>query len=118
MPTAAVEWGRSVGCLVVVGADRFEAIVRDDGRVSVRNVVYGIGKAHAGTELHVIIDGPRIAFWHTLTGELVAEHQVPPPGVQIVGFTKYNINRTPEPEPPGNFRSVTDVLRHEVSPMS
>lgn len=28
MPTEAVEWGRSAGCLVAVGADRFEAITR------------------------------------------------------------------------------------------
>lgn len=75
--------------------------------VSVRNVVYGIGKAHAGAELHVIIDGPRIAFWHTRTGELIAEHHVPPAGVKIVGFTKYNMSRTPEPP-----------LTPEVSPMS
>lgn len=85
----------------------YRRTVRTDGRVSVRNVVYGIGKRHAGTELHVIIDGPRIAFWHTRTGELVAEHHVPPPGVKIVGFTKYNMGRTPEP--PAN---------PEVSPMS
>ncbi len=78
----------------------YQRVVRTDGRVSVRNVVYGIGKAHTGAELHVTIDGPRIAFWHTRTGELIAEHHVPPPGVKIVGFTKYNMNRAPEPEPP------------------
>ena len=87
----------------------YRRVVRADGRVSVRNVVYGIGKRHAGTELLVIIDGPRITFWHTRTGELIAEHQVPPPGVKIVGFTKYNMNRTREPEPP---------VTPEVSPMS
>lgn len=87
----------------------YRRVVRSDGRVSVRNVVYGIGKGHAGTELRVIIDGPRIAFWHTRTGELVAEHHVPPAGVKIVGFTKYNVKHTAEPEPPATT---------EVSPMS
>ncbi len=64
-------------------------------------------KTHAGTELHVIIDRPRIAFWHTRTGELVAEHHVPPPGVKIVGYTKHNANRASEPP-----------MAPEVSPMS
>lgn len=74
----------------------YSRTVRRDGRVSVRDVVYGIGKAHVGEELHVITDGETLLFWSTQTGELVAEHQIPAPGVKHVGFVRYN--RTPTTE--------------------
>lgn len=75
--------------------DEYRRTVRMDGRVSVRNVVYGIGKSHVGENLHVIVDETQITFWSARTGELIAEHHLPAPGVKHVGFVRYN--RTPNP---------------------
>lgn len=74
----------------------YQRTVRMDGRVSVRNVVYGIGKHHVGEELHVIVGEATVTFWSTLTGELIAEHAIPEPGVKHVGFVRYN--RAPNTE--------------------
>lgn len=68
----------------------YRRTVRMDGRVSVRNVVYGIGRNHTGTELHVIVGEKTVTFWSTRTGELIAEHQLPEPGVKHVGYVRYN----------------------------
>lgn len=68
----------------------YRRTVRPDGRVSVRNVVYGIGKNHTGQELHVLVSETTMTFWSTRTGELIAEHQLPAPGVKHVGFVRYN----------------------------
>lgn len=74
----------------------YQRTVRRDGRVSVRNVVYGIGKGHVGEALHVIVGETTVTFWSTRTGELIAEHPIPEPGVKHVGFVRYN--RTPTTE--------------------
>ena len=80
--------------------DEYRRTVRMDGRVSVRNVVYGIGKSHVGENLHIIVGETAITFWSTRTGELIAEHQLPAPGVKHVGFARYNRKRpTFEPVP-------------------
>ena len=68
----------------------YRRTVRTDGRVSVRNVVYGIGKEHVGEELHILLDKATVTFWSTRTGELVGEHPLPEPGVKHVGYVRYN----------------------------
>lgn len=68
----------------------YRRTVRSDGRMGVRNVVYGIGKSHFGEALHVIVGETTVTFWSTRTGELIAEHPVPEPGVKHVGFVRYN----------------------------
>ena len=76
----------------------YRRTVRMDGRMSVRNVVYGIGKHHVGQELHVIVGEATVTFWNTRTGELIAEHPVPEPGVKHVGFGFVRYNRAPNTE--------------------
>jgi hypothetical protein len=63
--------------------------VRADGRVSIRNVVYGLGKAHAGRAAHVVC-AETVSFRDASTGEIIAEHPIPKPGVKHVGFTRHN----------------------------
>lgn len=74
----------------------YRRVVRADGRVSIRNVVYGIGRDHAGEALHVIVGEATVVFWSTSTGELIAEHQLPAPGIKHVGFVRYNRPAKPE----------------------
>lgn len=50
--------------------------------MSIRDVVYGIGKRHAGTELHVIVGETTAAFWSASSGELIAEQTLPAPGTK------------------------------------
>lgn len=89
--------------------DEYLRTVRRDGRVSIRDVVYGIGKAHTGQELHVIVSETTATFWSTSTGELIAEHTIPAPGTKHVGYVRYaRKNPTPDQTPPNP----------EVSPMS
>ncbi|RXW33546.1 hypothetical protein [Propioniciclava flava] len=66
--------------------------------MSIRDVVYGIGKRHAGTELHVIVGETTAAFWSTSSGELVAEQTLPAPGTKHVGYVRKN--PTPGQTPP------------------
>ena len=80
--------------------------------MSVRNVVYGIGKHHVGQELHVIVGEATVTFWNTRTGELIAEHPVPEPGVKHVGFGFGPLQPSPE------HRTVHDVLINQLSEMS
>jgi hypothetical protein len=82
----------------------YRRTVRSDGRVSIRNVVYGISRNHTGEELHAIV-GDTVTFWSTRTGELIAEHAIPKPGIKHVGYTRYNRKppapgqTPPNPEP-------------------
>ncbi|MGO1507133.1 MAG: hypothetical protein ACTHW5_03700 [Microbacterium sp.] len=74
----------------------YRRTVRMDGRVSIRNVVYGIGRDYTGTELFAIIGEATVTFWSTRTGELITEHQLPEPGIKHVGHVRYT--RTPKTE--------------------
>ncbi len=89
--------------------DEYRRIVRADGRVSIRGVVYGIGKTHAGRPVHAVIGAETVAFCDPATGEIIAEHPIPEPGTKHVGHRRYN-RKLPIFEP-----SDRD---HEVSGMS
>lgn len=58
--------------------------------MSVRDVVYGIGKEHVGEELRILVDKGTVTFWSTRTGELVGEYPLPEHGVKDVGCVRYN----------------------------
>lgn len=86
----------------------YHRTVRRDGRISIRGIVYGIGKEFAGLSVHVITGADTCAFWDARTGELIAEHPIPEPGTTHVGFVRYN-RRTPtfEPDPEPSPMSQT-----------
>ncbi|MET4706122.1 putative transposase [Frigoribacterium sp. UYMn621] len=88
----------------------YRRTVRADGRVSIRNIVYGIGQQHAGRELHVVIDEKTCAFWDLVTGEIIAEHPIPEHGTKHVGYARYT-RKLPVFTP-------TDPDSDEVSAMS
>ncbi len=74
----------------------YRRTVRMVGRVSIRNVVYGIGKPHVGEELHVIVGKVTVTFWSTQTGELIAEHPIPNPASSTSASSATTEPRTPE----------------------
>lgn len=78
----------------------YRRTVRADGRVSVRNVVYGLGKDHIGHEVYAIIGKATVTFWSAHTGEHIAEHPLPEPGVKHVGYVRYNRTATTSNKPP------------------
>lgn len=84
--------------------------VRRDGRVSVRNVVYGIGRNHTGTELHVIVGEKTVTFWSTHTGELIAQHQLPNPASNTSSTSATTALRKPTCPRCLNTSTVHDVL--------
>jgi hypothetical protein len=68
----------------------YRRTVRADSRAGLRNVVYGLGQAHAGRAIHAIIGDTAVAFWDATTGEIITEHPIPRAGVKHVGFVGYN----------------------------
>ncbi len=99
----------STGTSTATPTGEYDRIVRRDGRVSIRNVVYGIGKDHAGQTLHAVIGTNTIVFCDPATGEVIAEHPIPDPGIKHVGYVRYN-RKLPTFEPTGPGP--------ELSPMS
>ena len=65
-----------------VPPDEYRRIVRTDGRVRIRGVVYGVGKTHAGRPVHAVIDVETVVFCDPVTGEIIAEHPIPEPGTK------------------------------------
>lgn len=91
----------------------FEATVRIDGKVSIRNVAYQISRRLAGERLHVIIANRRISFYAITTGELLLEHDLPAPDIRYV---PNGLGRGTQITP-NNY--LPDTPRNpEVSPMS
>lgn len=96
-----------------VALHRGRRTVRRDGRVSIRDVAFGIGKAHTGQELHVIIGETIATFWSTSSRELIAEHTIPAPGTKHVGYVRY-ARKNPTPPNPECHRCPDT----ELSPVS
>lgn len=76
--------------------------VRSSGGVTIRDVAYQIGRPRAGEYVHVIVDTETISFFDTRSGELLAEHPLPEPGIRYVG----------------NGKPPRSAAREELSPMS
>ena len=74
-------------------------------------VTYRVGGKYGLQHVLVVADGNPITVTD-LDGEVLTEHTRPDPGVTYVG------NGRPLRHAPSNVRSVTEVLRHQVSPMS
>lgn len=87
----------------------YHRTVRPDGRVSIRNVVYGLGQKHVGRRVHAVVDVETVAFCDADTGEIIAEHPIPDPGTKHVGYRRY-ARKLPTFEPSGPDP--------ELSPMS
>lgn len=77
------------------GTGEYVRKVRSSGGVTIRDVAYQIGRAHAGEHVHAIIDASTIRFFDTRTGELLIEHPLPDPGIRYVGSGK---SRHPRPK--------------------
>lgn len=77
------------------------------GYVKLLGIRFKIGAGHAGAAVHVTWDPVSVHFFDT-DGTLLIAHRWPRPGDTYVGTGK-----RPRPAP-----TVTDVLTHEVSPMS
>ncbi len=84
--------------------------VRRDGTVKVHKIDYRLPPGHVGKLIHIEHDTTMISFYDTSTGELIIERTLPKPGPRYVG------NGAPMGRPKKN--TVTNVLTHEVSPMS
>ena len=70
-----------------------------------------IDSSRGGQEVLVIIDSDKILV-STLDGEILIEHTRPAPRRQLR-------RQRPTPRPtPKNHRNVTEVLTHELSPIS
>lgn len=84
------------------------------GGIKVNGVKFQIGSHLAGTLVTIVRDETTIAFYDITTGELLIEHPWPEPGIRYVsdGMPR-GPRRTSDPS-----RIVTNVLTHEVSPLS
>ncbi len=84
------------------GPGEYVRKVRSSGGVTIRDVAYQIGRAHAGEYVHVIIDTGTISFFDTRTGEFLIKHPLPEPGIRYVGTGKPrhpSANTEPSPKP-------------------
>lgn len=73
--------------------------VRGGGSVKVKKTAYQIGSNHAGTLVRTAINGNRIDFIDTLTGEVLAEHLLAPPGTRYVSNGHPRGPRRPQTSP-------------------
>ncbi|HWC23796.1 MAG TPA: integrase core domain-containing protein [Flexivirga sp.] len=85
--------------------------VYTDGKTRVEGVRYQLGTAHAGTEVHALWDTQTISFFDE-HGTEIANHPRPAPHITFVG------NGRPRGFLANQQTPVTDVLRHQLSPMS
>jgi transposase InsO family protein len=84
--------------------------VHASGYVKLLGIRFRIGAAHAGAAVHVAWDPESIQFFDT-DGTLLIAHRWPQPGSTYVGHPKPAAT-------PHDPATVTDVLTHELSPMS
>ncbi len=81
------------------------------GTLSLDQVQHMLGTTHGLVQVLIVTDGDQITV-ADLDGEILAELTRPGPGVTYVGKGRRPGQRHPEP------RTVTEVLRHQPSPMS
>jgi hypothetical protein len=74
-------------------------------------VTYKIDGRRGLEQVLIVTDGDRIAV-ADLDGEILIEHTRPAPGITYVG------NGLPRGPRPKTGETVTDVLTHQLSPMS
>lgn len=65
--------------------DEYRVTVRLDGKVSIRDVVYNLGRHLTGQQLHAIAANGVLSFFDPTTGEQIAQHHIPAAGVRYVG---------------------------------
>jgi putative transposase len=96
-------------------ADTRIRMVSTAGTIHVDRVFYKLDVDHAFQQVLVVSDGNQAGDKIIVTdmhGEILAEHTRPAPGTTYVG------NGRPRGRTPQDHRSVTEVLRHQLSPMS
>ena len=72
--------------------------VRRSGGVTIREVDYHLGRRLAGRRVRAILDQDTITFIDPATGEILAQHPIPDPGVHYIGNGRPRGHR-PEPSP-------------------
>lgn len=85
--------------------------VAENGTAYARGICFQTSRDHVGQRVYVVYETDGVMFFDD-RGTLIAEYPWPAPGTRYVGSGK-----PPRPtaqDPP----TVTDVLTHEVSPMS
>jgi hypothetical protein len=81
------------------------------GTFTLAGVTYKVDGRRGLEQVLIVTDGDRIAV-ADLDGEILIEHTRPAPGITYVGN---GLPRGPRPKTGG---TVTDVLTHQLSPMS
>ena len=72
--------------------------VRRSGGVTIREVDYHLGRRLAGRHVRAVLDHDSITFIDPATGEILAQHPIPEPGVRYIGSGRPR-SRRPEPSP-------------------
>ena len=94
-----------------LGEDTRVRRLRPNGAIRLRRVTYMVDGQRAGQDVIVVQDGDKILVTD-LQGTILIEHTRPAPGIKYVGNGRPRGRR---PKTPG---TVTDVLTHQLSPMS
>ena len=96
-------------------ADTVVKTLSSAGVFTLNKVFYKVGQRHGFQHVLVITDGDKIAVTD-LHGEILIEHTRPAPDPTR---TRHHLRRQwPTRRPPHEPRNVTEVLRHQLSPMS
>ena len=91
-------------------------MVNNNGTITLHGVAFQVSYPHAQQEVHVLVEQASVTFVD-LHGEILAEHAWPPLGIRYA--SKHTGQRSGKPEAATEEpRTVTDVLRHQLSPMS